>query len=169
MTDTIKPAIQTRVSGARENRKQDIALIKQTVARLDKAQRDRNPDGFMALLTRQAVWVTALGKRMTGWDEINSFTRQVLTQSLGDDYASYTVEHISFLGSEVAAVNVRQRPVNADKQPVPDAAEGRPLYVMIKSAGQWQIAVGQNTRYEAQAIKDQRATLKDRKSLSTGP
>ncbi|GAB3024385.1 SgcJ/EcaC family oxidoreductase [Bowmanella dokdonensis] len=157
MTKTNQTAIATG-----SHRKRDIAMIEQTVARLDKAQRDRDPDGFMALLTPQAVWVTALGKRMTGWDEINRFTQQVLTPALGDEYASYTVEHISFLGDQVAAVNVRQRPVNADNQPLPGAKEGRPLYVMTRSAGQWQIAVGQNTRFEAQAIEDQHASLAHR-------
>jgi len=139
-------------SSALPDRTEDIALIRRAIAMVEKTQRDRDADGFMRLLARDAVWVTALGKRLTGWDEINLFTRKVLTPALGDHYSTYEIAHVTFLCETVAAVNVIQRPVDKSGLPDDGEPEGRPLYVMTKSEGDWVIAIGQNTRFQADAI-----------------
>lgn len=102
-----------------------------------------------------AVWVTAFGRRLTGRDEVAAFTRKVLTPALGNQYARYEAEHISFLRPGVAAVNVRQRPVLDDGSPIPGEAEGSPLYILVKEDERWMIAVGQNTKVQTEAIVTQ--------------
>jgi|GEM_PF-513652 len=145
MTTTPEPA--GPVSSALPDRTEDIALIRRAIATVEKNQRDRDADAFMRLLARDAVWVTALGKRLTGWDEINSFTRKVLTPALGDHYATYEIAHVIFLCETVAAVNVIQKPVDESGSPDGGEPEGRPLYVMTKGKGDWVIAIGQNTGF----------------------
>lgn len=134
------------------DQQKDLALIAQVVAAVEKTQRDRDPEGFMRLLSRNAIWVTALGKRLTGWDEINLFTHKVLTPALGERYASYEIAHVTFLTDMVAAVNVVQKPVDRSGNPDGDEPEGRPLYVMTKVDEDWLIAIGQNTRFQADAV-----------------
>ncbi len=136
-------------------RAHDVALIHEVVAQVQTTQRNRDPEGFMRLLASEAVWVTALGKRLTGWDEINAFTHKVLTPALGEHYSAYEVAHITFLSETVAAVNVVQRPTDRNGNPDGDEPEGRPLYVMAKVDGNWRIAVAQNTRFQADAIAAQ--------------
>lgn len=146
---------KTTSDSSTTDQQNDLALIAQVVAAVEKTQRDRDPEGFMHLLTRDAVWVTALGKRLTGWDEINAFTHKVLTPALGEHYASYEIAHVTFLTDMVAAVNVVQKPIDGSGNPDGDEPEGRPLYVVTKVDGNWLIAIGQNTRFQADAIEAQ--------------
>ncbi|MAN77156.1 MAG: DUF4440 domain-containing protein [Rhizobiales bacterium] len=153
MTNT--PDMPPHNSSMAPDRTQDVDLIRRTIANVELTQRNRDPEGFMRLLARNAVWVTALGRRLTGWDEISAFTHRVLTPSLGDHYASYEVAHITFLCDTIAAVNVVQRPVEKSGALDEDEPEGRPLYVMTKLHGDWLITIGQNTRFQADAIDAQ--------------
>ncbi len=116
---------------------------------------ERSPEDFLQHFMPDAVWVTAFGRRLTGRDEIATFTRKVLTPALGNQYARYEAEHISFLRPDVAAVNVRQRPVLDDGSPIPGEAEGSPLYILVKEGEHWMIAVGQNTKVQTEAIMAQ--------------
>jgi hypothetical protein len=58
------------------DRPRDIALIIAVVERLETMQWNRDVEGFTGLLTPQAVWVTAFGRRLTGWPEIHDFTAE---------------------------------------------------------------------------------------------
>ncbi len=133
----------------------EVERIGQLIADVERAQNERSPEDFLRHFTRDAVWVTAFGRRLTGRDEIAAFTRKVLTPALGNQYARYEAVHISFLRPDVAAVNVRQRPVLADGSPIPGEAEGSPLYILVKEGERWMIAVGQNTKVQTEAIVTQ--------------
>jgi hypothetical protein len=52
---------------------------------------------------------------------------------------------VLFIRPDVAAVNVRQRAVMLDGQPIEDENEGSLLYVMAKDEGQWRLVADQNT------------------------
>jgi uncharacterized protein (TIGR02246 family) len=97
------------------------------------------------LLAPHAVWVTAHGRRLTGRDEIHAFTRRVLPGAMKDSTARYEVVNVSFIRPDVAIVNVEQRPVAHDGEPLEGPPEGRPLYVMTKEGARWKIAAAQNT------------------------
>ena len=138
----------------------ESALIKQTVADLERSQNERRADDFLRLFTPNAVWVTGFGRRLTGLNEISNFTKKVLGPAdLGDWYAQYEVVHILFIRSDVSVVNVRQRYMNQDGAPLTDKGEGRPLYVMVKEQGRWMIAAGQNTPLHEAAIEQQRQEI----------
>ncbi|RDL50224.1 hypothetical protein BLJAPNOD_01344 [Ensifer sp. M14] len=126
--------------------------IRQLIADVERAQNERSPEDFLRHFMPDAVWVTAFGRRLTGRDEISAFTRKVLTPALGNQYARYEAEHITFLRPDVAAVNVRQRPVFDDGSPIPGEVEGSPLYVLVKEGERWMIAIGQNTKVQTEAI-----------------
>lgn len=127
----------------------------QVVAALEASQNTRNPDDFLSLFTADAVWVTAFGRRLTGLSEIGVFTRQVLTPALGDVFAHYAVEHLTF----VAVANVRQTPIDKHGDPIPGDAQGSPTYVMVRENRDWKIAAGQNTKIQTAAIDAQRDTI----------
>ncbi|MGH3086104.1 MAG: SgcJ/EcaC family oxidoreductase [Rubrobacteraceae bacterium] len=123
----------------------DKLLIEEKVAELERAQQNESVEGFISLFTPDAVWVTAHGKRLTGQDEIHDFTKKVLPGAMKDSTASYEVVHVSFVRPDVAVVNVRQKPITHDGEPLDDAPQGSPVYVMTKEEGQWKIAAAQNT------------------------
>jgi uncharacterized protein (TIGR02246 family) len=125
----------------------DVHAIAALAAAVEHAQQNELPDAFMSLFrTENPVWTTAHGKRLAGWDEISAFTHQVLPGAMRDSTAVYDIERVLFVRPDVAVVNVRQRPVRLNGDPLPDAPEGRPLYVLAKDGGTWRIAAAQNTQ-----------------------
>lgn len=156
-----RPTVSYAASSPRQ-RTHDIELIHGVVARVESTQRARDVDGFTRLLTPEAVWVTAFGRRLNDWPKIREFTASVLTPAIGDEHAFYDVEHVTFLSDTIAVVNVRQRPVDAAGAPLAGRAEGRPLYVMSKHGDGWMIAAGQNTPRQEAAIAAQAQALPDR-------
>ena|ERR671910_552836 len=131
---------QAAGSGAR---RPEVAAIEERVAEVEKAQQQESVEDFVGLLAAQAVWVTGGGRRLTGRDEIHAFTKKVLPGAMKDSTATYEVVHVSFVRPDVAVVNVRQRPVTHDGEPL----EGRPVYVMTEEEGRWEIVGAQNTIY----------------------
>lgn len=124
--------------------KTDIESIRRFVATVEASQRNRSPDDFIALFAPDAVWVTGGGIRLTGRDEIDAFTRRVLTPALGDIHATYTVEHVLFVDDNVAAVNVRATPVRGDGTRIEGELEGTKLYVLKRNAESWTFASSHN-------------------------
>ncbi|PWK81450.1 uncharacterized protein (TIGR02246 family) [Lentzea atacamensis] len=123
----------------------DTAEIEKLVATVQHAQQNELPEEFIGLFREDAIWTTAHGKRLTGRDEIASFTRKVLPGAMREALATYEVTHVLFIRPDVAAVKIRQRPVKLDGTPITDQNEGSPLYVLSKEDGGWKIAAGQNT------------------------
>jgi uncharacterized protein (TIGR02246 family) len=123
----------------------DVSAIVRLVADIEHAQQNEQPDAFMRLFRSDAVWVTAHGKRLTGWEQINAFTQKVLPGAMRESTATYTPVHVLFIRPDVAAVNVRQRPVSLDGQPLHDQPQGSPLYILAKDDDGWRIAAAQNT------------------------
>ena len=125
-------------------RNADIEAIHGFVAAVEASQRNRSPDDFIALFSPDAVWVTGGGIRLTGRDEIDAFTRRVLTPALGDVHAAYQVEHVLFVDDNVAAVNVRATPVHGDGTRIEGELEGTKLYVLKRGADGWRFASSPN-------------------------
>ena len=122
----------------------DTAEIENLVATVQHSQQNELPEEFISLFREDAIWTTAHGKRLTGRDEIASFTRQVLPGAAKEATATYEVAHVLFIRPDVAAVKIRQRPVTPAGEPL-DQNEGSPLYILSKEHGDWRIAAGQNT------------------------
>lgn len=128
-----------------EARRRDVTAIEERVAELEEAQRQESVEGFVGLLAPWAVWVTGGGRRLTGRAEIRAFTEKVLPGAMKDSTARYEVVYVSFVRPDVAVANVRQRPVTHYGEPLEGRPEGRPVYVMAKEEGRWEIVAAQNT------------------------
>jgi len=137
----------------------DLALIKQLISEVERSQNERSAEDFLALFRPDAVWVTAFGRRFSSKAEISDFARKVLTPDLGDQYARYDVAHVTMLSPDVAAVNVRQRPIHKDGTPLEGELEGSPLYVLVKENGRWMVGAGQNTKVQTAAIDTQQGEI----------
>ncbi|MGH8971523.1 MAG: SgcJ/EcaC family oxidoreductase, partial [Actinomycetes bacterium] len=90
-------------------------------------------------------WVNGAGRRLIGLDEIAAFTRQVLPGAFATGSVNYEVQHILFIRPDVALTGVRQEYVDAEGQPLAEAAVGSPSYVWRRSGDTWKIIAGQNT------------------------
>lgn len=53
----------------------DIKAIEQVVATVERAQRAKDVEGFLALFHPDALWTTGHGKVLIGFDAIAEFTR----------------------------------------------------------------------------------------------
>src|SRR5436190_66255 len=119
----------------------DIEAIAQVVAAVERTQRAEDAEGFLALFHPDALWTTAHGKVLVGFDAIAEFTRAVLPNADWDGEVTYEAVHTQFLRPDVAAVKVRQVYHSADGD-----TEGAPLYVMTKQGdGTWLLHACQNT------------------------
>ena len=119
----------------------DMQAIEQVVATVERAQRAKDAEEFLSVFHPDALWTTALGKVLIGFDAIAEFTRDVLPNADWDGEVSYKVAHVQFLRPDVAAVKVRQVYHSAQGD-----TEGAPLYVMSRQEnGTWLLHVGQNT------------------------
>ncbi|CAL9377116.1 hypothetical protein SUDANB174_00968 [Streptomyces sp. enrichment culture] len=120
---------------------QDRRAIEGVVADVERTQRARDAEKFLALFHPDALWTTAHGKVLLGLDAIAAFTRAVLPDAVWDGEVTYDVAHIQFLRPDVAAVKVRQVYHSAEGD-----TEGAPLYVMTRrDDGRWLLHACQNT------------------------
>lgn len=119
----------------------DLKAIAEVVATVERTQRAKDAEGFLALFHQDALWTTAHGKVLIGFDAIAEFTRAVLPNSTWDGDVTYEAVHTQFLRPDVAAVKVRQVYHSAEGD-----TEGAPLYVMTKQEnGAWLLHACQNT------------------------
>ncbi|HZY68612.1 MAG TPA: SgcJ/EcaC family oxidoreductase [Devosia sp.] len=126
-------------------RAHDLAAIHRFVQVVENTQWQRNADAFLALFAPDAVWTNPVGRRLTGLEEISRFTRQGLAHTAPDVFATYEVEHVTFLGPDAAAVNVRSRAVRVDRTPIAGEPDGAKLYVLVRHNKDWLLAAGHNT------------------------
>ncbi|MFD7906943.1 MULTISPECIES: SgcJ/EcaC family oxidoreductase [unclassified Kitasatospora] len=123
----------------------DVKAIADVVATVERTQRAKDVDGFLALFHPDALWTTAHGRVLLGREAIAGFTRAVLPADDWDGQVTYEVAHVRFLRPDVAAVKVRQVYRSADGD-----SEGSPLYVMTRGAdGRWLLHACQNTAVHA--------------------
>ncbi|GGX15337.1 hypothetical protein GCM10010321_32000 [Streptomyces chartreusis] len=123
----------------------DLRAIAEVVATVERTQRAKDPEGFLALFHPDALWTTAHGKVLIGFDAIAEFTRAVLPAATWDGDVTYETVHTQFLRPDVAAVKVRQ----VYHSPAGDT-EGAPLYVMTRQDdGRWLLHACQNTEVRA--------------------
>ncbi|MFF9001185.1 SgcJ/EcaC family oxidoreductase [Streptomyces achromogenes] len=119
----------------------DIQAIEQVVATVERTQRAKDAEGFLALFHPDALWTTAHGEVLIGLNAIAEFTRAVLPTASWDGEVTYEVVHTQSLRPDVAAVKVRQVYHSAEGD-----TEGAPLYVMTKQEdGRWLLHACQNT------------------------
>ncbi|WP_030761762.1 SgcJ/EcaC family oxidoreductase [Streptomyces sp. NRRL F-2664] len=119
----------------------DIKAIEEVVAAVERTQRAKDAEGFLALFHPDALWTTAHGRVLIGFEAIAAFTRAVLPGASWDGEVTYEVVHVQFLRPDVAAVKVRQAYHGAD------GSEGAPLYVMTREPdGPWLLTACQNTQ-----------------------
>ncbi|WP_217250348.1 SgcJ/EcaC family oxidoreductase [Streptomyces sp. AC602_WCS936] len=119
----------------------DIEAVRRVVATVERTQRAKDAEGFLALFHPDALWTTAHGKVLLGFDAIADFTRAVLPDATWDGDVTYEAVHVQFLRPDVAAVKVRQVYHSAEGD-----TEGAPLYIMTRQDdGPWLLHAGQNT------------------------
>lgn len=130
----------------------DVDAIAKLVAAVDDAQRREDADAFLALFCDTAVWVTGHGKRLYGLPTIAEFTRRVLPGATAEAYATYTPDHVLFVRSDIAVVNVTQKYIPRDSAKSDLLGQvGSPVLILAKEAGAWRIAAAQNTAVVADA------------------
>ncbi|GHB68804.1 hypothetical protein GCM10010377_69430 [Streptomyces viridiviolaceus] len=86
----------------------DIEAVAEVVATVERTQRAKDAEGFLALFHPDALWTTAHGRVLIGLDAIAEFTRAVLPNASWDGEVTYEAVHTQFLRPDVAAVKVRQ-------------------------------------------------------------
>ncbi|MCX5381239.1 SgcJ/EcaC family oxidoreductase [Streptomyces sp. NBC_00091] len=120
----------------------DLEAIARLVATVEHAQQNKDTEEFLGLFHPDAIWTTAHGKVLIGFDEIAEFTRQVLPAASWDGEVSYEVAHVLFVRDDVAAVKVRQRYLAPGEE-----SDGAPLYVVSRQDdGRWLLTACQNTQ-----------------------
>lgn len=123
----------------------DSARLTELVAVIQRTQRSEDVEGFLALFTADAVWVTGAGHRLVGLDRISAFTRESLPGGMTGQSVRYDVLEVRFPASDIAVTSVDQEYLTADEQSFSPRRQGKPTYVWVRTDGDWRIVQGQNT------------------------
>ena len=123
---------------------------------------NRDADTFLSLFRPDAVWTNPFGRRLTGLDEIAPFTRQGLAATPPDTFVTYELEHLQFLGENVAVCNIRTHAVTANRVPVQSESDGEKLYVLVHEESGWKFAAAHNILVNDVSIAAQRKVLEGR-------
>ncbi|PEA86148.1 SgcJ/EcaC family oxidoreductase [Bacillus thuringiensis] len=134
-----------KVQGLKENPQEEINAIQQTITEIEVAFNQHDADELDRHFTSDATWVNVLGERLSGWKQINEVHKIILAGPLRNSYASYTVESINFVRSDVAITHIRQYPTTSEGTIIENGQGSLAIYVMVKELGTWQVAAGQNT------------------------
>ncbi|MBZ4320892.1 SgcJ/EcaC family oxidoreductase [Streptomyces huiliensis] len=118
------------------------AAVRDVVRGLQDAFNAKDALALGECYARNATWTNAMGKRITGREEIVETSRKVFPV-LPDQPVRYEVVRMFAIRPEVIAVNVLQTPVSPAGDPV-EGAKGAPLYVVSKEADGWKIIAGMN-------------------------
>lgn len=136
MTETTAPA----------SAETDIVRLIDLVAVVQRSQRTEDANLFLSLFAEDAVWVNGAGRRLSGLDEISTFTRQVLVPgALAGGSVRYDVANVRFLSPDIAVTSVDQEYLTADERPQSPREQGRPTYIWARRDGDWRLVQGQNT------------------------
>ncbi|PEE40978.1 SgcJ/EcaC family oxidoreductase [Bacillus pseudomycoides] len=130
---------------SKEHQQEEINAIQQTITEIEIAFNAHDADELDRHFTLNATWVNVLGKRLSGWKQINETHKVLLPGPLRDLYACYTVESINFIRSDVAIAHIRQYPTTSEGKIIEDEQGSLAVYVMVKEKESWKIAAGQNT------------------------
>ncbi|PEA61452.1 SgcJ/EcaC family oxidoreductase [Bacillus toyonensis] len=136
---------KSKVQGLKENQQEEIDAIQQTITEIEVAFNQHDADELDRHFTSDATWVNVLGERLSGWKQINEVHKIILAGPLRNSYASYTVESINFVRSDVAITHIRQYPTTSEGTIIENGQGSLAIYVMVKELGTWQVAAGQNT------------------------
>jgi uncharacterized protein (TIGR02246 family) len=135
---------------------EEIQLIKELIASIEKTFNQKDADGFAALFDKNAVFVNAIGMRLKGRDSIYNFAKRAFSSTLNKSYAKYDVTGITIIKRDVALVEVVQEPIDSSGQMLKNEPAGVPTYLLVKDAksSRWKVLAGQNTIvYKENSVK----------------
>ncbi|MBO1625726.1 SgcJ/EcaC family oxidoreductase [Bacillus arachidis] len=130
---------------SKEQQQEEIHAIRQTITEMEIAFNTHDANELDRHFTLNATWVNVLGKRLSGWKQINETHKVLLPGPLRNSYARYTIESINFIRSDVAITHIRQYPTTSDGTIIENEQGSLAVYVMVKEKEAWKIAAGQNT------------------------
>ncbi|MGK5637089.1 YybH family protein [Streptomyces sp. URMC 126] len=118
------------------------AAVRDVVRGLQDAFNAKDARALGDCYARNATWTNAMGRRVTGREEIAETARKVFP-ALPDQPVRYDVVRMFTIRPDVIAVNVVQVPVSPAGDPV-EGAKGAPLYVVSREDDGWKIIAGMN-------------------------
>jgi uncharacterized protein (TIGR02246 family) len=129
----------------------DCTGIEDIVATLERAFNIRHADLWDSVLAADVAWGSPKGQVVLGSRQLNAIHRR-LHQARGTagQFSRYAIEHVGFLGEDVACAHVRR--IGTDEHDIPldpgvtnEIVQEMALYVLVHRNGRWWIAAGQNT------------------------
>lgn len=117
----------------------DIEQIGQLVAELEAGQNQNDVDLLDRRFTSDALWVTASGTRLLGWDEMNAHHRIALADAPEGLRVRFSILRLHFLSEDVAVAHTRQDYLS------PETGTNHGTAVLTKKNGTWWICAMQHT------------------------
>ncbi len=116
------------------------------VERYERAFNDGDADAMIGLFTPDTVFVNVAGNLVRGAEDLHRAQKSVFEGPLRGVRATFTVENVALLGSDVAVVHARQE----NTWPAGGTGSGTRsasviVFVMTRDEQGWRIRTGQNT------------------------
>lgn len=117
----------------------DVEQITRLVANLEAGMNHNDVDLIDRQFTDDVLWVTASGKRLLGWDEMNAYHQQGLGDPPPGLRIEWTILNLNFLSPHIAVAHTKQVYL------APETGTNHGIAVLIKKNGAWWICAMQHT------------------------
>ncbi|WP_396932495.1 SgcJ/EcaC family oxidoreductase [Mycolicibacterium sp.] len=119
-----------------------MRAVEDVVSKLQRGLDEHDADIYNTGFAADVVWGGPFGATITGYDTLHDIHRKLMTRAAAGS-SRYEIVTVSALGPDVALAQVRRTPLD----PADEFAE-MALYVLVRRAGRWWLAAGQNTPIE---------------------
>ena len=121
------------------------------VAELQEGFDERDAEISNRHFARDLMWGSPFGVTVSGYDELHAIHERLKRAGTGGSASRFEIVRVFGVGADVAIAHVRRVALDDDGDPVParDDATGAfsemAMYVLVRRAGDWWLAGGQNT------------------------
>jgi PPOX class F420-dependent enzyme/OxyR family protein/uncharacterized protein (TIGR02246 family) len=127
------------------------AVVASLVAELQAGIGGHDADTYNRHFAADVIWGSPYGATVRGYDELHAIHTSLLARSVGGPSSRYETIQVLSPTPDVVVAHVRRVALDSEGQPFePSANLGAgfsemALYVLVRRAGDWWLAAGQNT------------------------
>jgi uncharacterized protein (TIGR02246 family) len=146
-SESTRPTLGTDDTATQDAR----AAVAQLVRELQTGWDERDAQLSNRHFAADILWGSPFGATVRGYEELHAIHVRLKQRGMGGRSSRYEVVQVLAPARDVAIAHVRRVALDADGQPLPTTTETRgafsemALYVLVRRAGTWWLAAGQNT------------------------
>lgn len=119
--------------------RRDVEQITQVIANLEAGMNHNDVELIDRQFTEDVLWVTASGKRLLGWDEMNAYHQMGVADAPSSLRIEWRILSLHFVSPNVAVAHTKQ------EYQAPETGTNHGTAMLIKKNEAWWICAMQHT------------------------